>query len=150
VITVASINRVIMNGRLVRDPELRYTASGTPVANFTIAVDRFPKPDGTKDADFVRITAWKKLAETCASNLMKGRLVGVDGRLQVRTYQDKDGQNRTSTEIVAENIQFLDSKKISNESNNAASSSQDADSASSLSPNTVVPNIEWEDEDPPF
>jgi single-strand DNA-binding protein len=103
------LNRIVLIGRLTRDPELRFTATGTAVANFTLAVDRQrPNSQGEREADFIRIIVWGKQGETCSNHLGKGRLVAVDGRLQVRTYQAQDGQNRTSAEVVAENVRFLD------------------------------------------
>jgi len=106
------LNRVILIGRLTRDPELRYTASGSAVANFTLAVDRpFTNQQGEREADFIRIIAWRKLAETVANYLGKGRLVAVEGRLQVRSYEDKEGQRRQITEVVAETVRFLDKAK---------------------------------------
>lgn len=103
------LNRVILIGRLTREPELRFTASGTAVANFTLAVDRpFVNAQGTRETDFIRIVVWGKQAETCANYLGKGRLVAVEGRLQVRSYQTPDGQNRTVTEVIGETVRFLD------------------------------------------
>lgn len=103
------LNRVILIGRLTRDPELRYTTSGVAVANFTLAVDRpFTNQQGEREADFIRIITWRKLAEVCAQNLGKGRLVAVDGRLQVRSYDDQNGIRRQIAEVVAENVRFLD------------------------------------------
>jgi single-strand DNA-binding protein len=103
------LNRIVLIGRLTREPELRFTSTGTAVANFTLAVDRQrPNPQGEREADFIRIIVWGKLAETCSNYLGKGRLVAVDGRLQISKYQDKEGQNRTSAEVVAENVRFLD------------------------------------------
>ncbi len=103
------LNRVILIGRLTRDPELRYTGSGLPVATFNLAVDRpFTNQQGEKETDFIRIVAWRKLAETCANNLGKGRLVAVEGRLQIRNYEDKDGVKRQAAEVVAETVKFLD------------------------------------------
>lgn len=106
------LNKVILIGRLTRDPELRYTPSGVPVGNFTLAVDRpFLNQQGEREADFIRIVVWRKLAEVCANNLAKGRLVAVDGRIQVRSYDAADGQRRQASEVVADNVRFLDSKK---------------------------------------
>ncbi|MDR1192566.1 MAG: single-stranded DNA-binding protein [Peptococcaceae bacterium] len=106
------LNRVILIGRLTRDPELKYTTpNGTAVATFTLAVDRSrPNAQGEREADFIPIVVWQKQAETCANYLGKGRLVAVDGRMQVRTYEGKDGQRRWTTEVVAENVRFLDKK----------------------------------------
>ncbi|HHY70881.1 MAG TPA: single-stranded DNA-binding protein, partial [Thermoanaerobacterales bacterium] len=96
------LNRIILIGRLTRDPEQRFTpANGVPVTNFTIAVDRpFVNQKGEREADFIRIVTWRKLAETCANHLSKGRLVAVDGRLQIRSYEGQDGQRRYMTEVV--------------------------------------------------
>ncbi len=103
------LNRVILIGRLTRDPELRYTPSGAAVASFSLAVDRrFTNAQGEREADFIRIVAWRKLAEICSNQLGKGRLVAVDGRLQVRNYDGQDGQRRTVSEVVAEDVRFLD------------------------------------------
>lgn len=108
------LNRVILIGRLTRDPELRYTASGVAMTTFTLAVDRnFVNQQGERGTDFIRITVWRKLAETCANHLGKGRLVAVDGRLQTRTYETPDGQKRTVTDVVAEDVRFLDWPKDS-------------------------------------
>jgi len=92
----------------VADPQLRYTQTGTAVANFRIAVDRpFTNQQGERETDFIDVVTWRKLAEVVANNLNKGRLVGVDGRLQVREY-DYEGQRRRQAEVVADNVQFLD------------------------------------------
>ncbi len=103
------LNRVVLIGRLVRDPELRYTPSGAAVANFTLAVDRqFTTKQGTRETDFIDVVVWQKLAETVANNLGKGRLVAVEGRLQVRSYETQEGQKRKAAEVVADNVRFLD------------------------------------------
>ncbi|MCL5677063.1 MAG: single-stranded DNA-binding protein [Firmicutes bacterium] len=106
------LNRIILIGRLTRDPELRYTPSGKAVANFTLAVDRgWPNAQGQKEADFIDIVVWDKQAETVSQHLNKGRLVAVDGRLQIRSYEAQDGTKRKAAEVVAASVQFLDSKK---------------------------------------
>jgi len=103
------LNRAILIGRLTQDPELRYTGSGVAVANFTLAVDRpFTNQQGERETDFIRIVVWRKLAEVCANNLEKGRLVAVEGRIQVRAYENQDGQRRQAVEVVADNVRFLD------------------------------------------
>ena len=103
------LNRIILIGRLTADPELRYLQDGTGVANFTLAVDRgYQNKSGEKEADFIRIVVWRKLAEVVANNLGKGRLVAVEGRLQVRNYDDKEGNRRSISEVVADNVRFLD------------------------------------------
>src|SRR5690606_9594332 len=103
------LNSVILIGRLVRDPDMRYTATGKGVCGFTLAVDRpFANQDGEREADFLDVVAWGKLAETCANHLSKGRLVAVSGRIQTRSYKDKAGNKRRAWEIVAESVRFLD------------------------------------------
>lgn len=108
------LNRIILIGRLVKDPELRYTPAGAAVVSFRIAVDRsFTGQSGERQTDFIDIVAWRKLAETVANHLQKGRLVAVEGRLQIRSYQTQDGQKRQAAEVVADNVQFLDRPKSS-------------------------------------
>ncbi len=103
------LNKSILIGRLVADPQLRYTQSGTAVTSFTLAVDRpFTNQSGEREADFIDIVTWRKLAETCANYLNKGRLVAVEGRLQIRSYDDRDGIRRKAAEIVADQVRFLD------------------------------------------
>jgi single-strand DNA-binding protein len=99
---------VILIGNLTRDPELRYTPDGTPVASFTIAVNRpFTTRQGEREADFIPIVVWRKRAETCSEYLTKGSQVAVDGRLQIRNYEDKDGVRRRVAEVVAWRVEFL-------------------------------------------
>lgn len=106
------LNRVILIGRLTKDPELRYTPNGVAVASFTLAVNRSrPNQQGEREADFIPVVVWQKQAENCANYIGKGSLIAVDGRIQVRTYDAKDGQRRWVTEIVAENVRFLDKKE---------------------------------------
>ncbi|MDD3926356.1 MAG: single-stranded DNA-binding protein [bacterium] len=104
------LNRCVLIGRLTRDPERRFTQSGKCVTSFNLAVDRkFTNANGEKQADFIGITAWGKLAEIVCDNLNKGRLVAVDGRIQSDSYTDKNsGDKRTRTGVVAEDIRFLD------------------------------------------
>lgn len=103
------LNKVILIGRLVRDPELRYTPNGKAVANFTLAVDRGfkDKETGESQADFIRIVTWDKQAELCANNLGKGRLVAVDGSIRTGSYE-KDGQKVYTTDVQASRVVFLD------------------------------------------
>ncbi len=102
------MNNISLIGRLTHDPELRYPANGHAVANFSIAVDRpFKNQQGEKEADFIRVVAWRKLAELCTEYLRKGRQVGIEGRLQIRSYEDKEGVRRTIAEVVANNVDFL-------------------------------------------
>lgn len=109
-----SLNKVILVGRLTRDPEVRYTQTGKAVASFSIAVDE--GYGDQKRTNFIPIIVWDKLAEICGNNLSKGRRVLVEGRLQIRDFE-KDGQKRRSTEVVAQVVTFLDGKQTSAGSN---------------------------------
>ena len=102
------INRIVLVGRLTRDVELKYTASRVAIANFTIAVDRPKRRDAEKETDFVPIVVFQKQAETCAQYLAKGRLAAIDGRLQLRDYQNREGQKVRVAEVIAESVRFLD------------------------------------------
>lgn len=104
------MNKVILVGRLTQDPEVRYTQSGKAVASFTIAVNRF-SGQGQKEADFIPVVAWEKLAETCGNNLTKGQRVLIEGRLQIRSYEANDGQKRRVAEVIAQNLEFLERKQ---------------------------------------
>jgi len=102
------LNRVILIGRLVRDPELRYTPAGVAVNQFTLAVDRPVAKGKEKEADFINIVAWRQLAETTAQYLRKGRLTAVEGRMQVRNYDNSEGKKVYVTEVIADNVRFLE------------------------------------------
>ncbi|MCK4777020.1 MAG: single-stranded DNA-binding protein [Actinomycetia bacterium] len=102
------INKVILIGRLTKDPELKYTPDGIPVATLRIAVNRLQNRDGVREADFFNIVVWRKLAEICSEYLKKGKLIGVDGRLRMRNWTTNEGQQRSTIEVVAQNIQFLE------------------------------------------
>lgn len=105
------LNRIVLIGRLARDPELRFTQSGKAVCQFTLAVDRpFTGADGNREADFINIVVWNKPAESCDQYLAKGKLAAVDGRLQIRSYEGNDGQRRWVTEVIAETVRFLSPK----------------------------------------
>ena len=105
------INRWTGTGRLVRDPDHRFTSNGTPVTNFTIAVERsYKKKNGEKEVDYIKIVTWRKLAEICAEHLNKGRMVAVDGSLQIRKSK-KDDRTYINPEIVADNVHFFGGKK---------------------------------------
>lgn len=117
------MNRVILIGRLTRDPELRYTGSNIPVASFTLAVNRnFSNQQGEREADFINIVVWRKQAENCKNYLNQGSQVAVIGSIQTRSYDDQNGQKRYVTEVVADNVEFLGSKNSSSNSNNMNSS----------------------------
>ena len=106
------LNRIIVMGRMTRDPELRRTNSGTAVASFTVAVDRdFKSLCGEKETDFIDVVAWRNTAEFVSKYFSKGRMAVVEGRLQIRDWTDKDGNKRRTAEIVADSVYFGDSKR---------------------------------------
>lgn len=106
------LNHVTIMGRLTRDPELRRTGSGVAVASFTVAVDRDYAADGQqREADFIDCVAWRQTGEFVSRYFAKGGMIVVDGRLQVRSWTDKDGNNRRSTEVVADNVYFGEGKR---------------------------------------
>ena len=106
------LNKIFIMGRLTRDPELRRTQSGTPVTSFSLAVDRdFKSQSGEKETDFIDVVAWRATAEFVAKYFTKGRMAVVEGRLQIRDWQDRDGNKRRSAEVVADNVYFGDSRR---------------------------------------
>lgn len=132
------LNKWIGIGRLTADPEQRYTQNGIAVTRFTLAVeDSFRNQDGEKNASFIPIIAWRGLAETCAKYLAKGRLAAVSGRLQIRNYEAQDGSRRYATEIIAEEVQFLDYKS-------GQSQEQEQSETPGFKP------VDFDDEDLPF
>ena len=134
-------NRIILIGRLTRDPELRYVPSGAPVASFTLAVDRpFRDQQGNRETDFIDIVAWRKLAEQVSQYMSKGRMVAVEGRLQIRSYETQDGQKRKVSEVVADGIRFLDRGKAAAAAETPAPAHEEAAAAAGGT----------EDEDVPF
>ena len=103
------LNNVVLIGRLTKDPELRYTTSGKAVATLRLAVDRgTTNPQGEKETDFIDVVVWERQAETVANYLQKGRLIAVQGRLQIRQYETQEGQRREKAEVVASQVRFLD------------------------------------------
>lgn len=113
------MNRVILVGRLTKDPDLRYTPSGVAVATFTLAVNRpFKNGQGEQEADFIQCVVWRKPAENVANFLKKGSLTGVDGRVQTRNYEGNDGKRVYVTEIVAESVHFLEPRNGSQNASN--------------------------------
>jgi single-strand DNA-binding protein len=134
------LNKIILIGRLTRDPELRYTGNGIPVANFSLAVDRpYKNQQGERDTDFIRIVVWRKLAEVCANNIGKGRLVAVEGSLQVRSYEDKEGNKRQISEVKADTVKFLDWPKGGQAGNSGFNNSDDLDNVDIDLPDDDVP-----------
>ncbi len=109
-----TLNKVMLIGRLGRDPEMRYTASGAAVTTFTLATNRYSKNadgNGQEETEWHAIVTWDKLAETCSQYLTKGRLVYIEGRLQTRSWDGADGQKHYKTEVVAQDMQILDSRQ---------------------------------------
>jgi single-strand DNA-binding protein len=132
------LNRIILIGRLTRDPELRYVPSGQPVASFSLAVDRpFTNQAGERETDFIDVVAWRKLADQVSQHLSKGRLVAVEGRLQIRNWETQDGQKRKAAEVVADAVRFLDRKGA-------------AAPAAGAEPQAASADFEPEEEDVPF
>lgn len=116
------LNRVVLVGRLTKDPDLRYTPNGIAVANFTIAVNRpFSNQQGEREADFINCVVWRKQAENLANYMKKGNQIGVDGRLQSRTFEGKDGKTVFVTEVVADSVQFLEPKNSTQNRGNQGS-----------------------------
>lgn len=112
------LNRIIIMGRMTRDPELRTTQTGTPVASFTLAVDRDikNKQTGQRETDFIDVVAWRQTGEFVSRYFAKGRMAVVEGRLQIREWTDKDGNKRRAAEVVADNVYFGDAKQSENTS----------------------------------
>lgn len=130
------LNRVVLVGRLTKDPELKYTPNGVAVANFTVAVNRpFSNQSGEREADFINCVVWRKPAENLANYMSKGSLVGVDGRVQTRSFDNQEGNRVYVTEIVADSVQFLESKGGSSggQSNNSNYNSSGGQSSSNNS-----------------
>lgn len=122
------LNRVVLIGRLTRDPELRYTSTGIAVTRFTVACDRkFTNQDGEREADFIPVVTWRGLAEAVANYTRKGSLVGLEGRLQVRSYENQEGRTVWVTEVIADDVRFLEPKNRT-ETTTAAQPAQPAQS----------------------
>ena len=139
------LNKIFIMGRLTRDPELRRTNSGTAVTSFTLAVDRdFKNADGTKETDFVDCVVWRQTAEFVSKYFSKGRMAVVEGRLQMRDWQDKDGNKRRNAEVIADNVYFGDSR-----SDNASSGHQAAKAPVNVDAEDFA-EVEDDDSDLPF
>lgn len=136
------LNRAILTGRLTRDPELRYTTSGAAVVQATIAVDRqFKNQQGEREADFINLVIWRKAAENFANFTHKGSLVGIDGRIQTRTYENKQGQRVYVTEINVDSFSLLEPRQDNNQqSNNNYSSQAPSNNARNATPNSSQQN----------
>lgn len=128
------LNRVILIGRLTREPELRYTPAGVAVTQFSLAVDRpFSSNQGEREADFIPVVTWRQLAETCANYLKKGRLTAVEGRIQVRNYENNEGKRVYVTEVIADNVRFLESSNRESGGSNNSNSGQGTSSGGNYS-----------------
>lgn len=142
------INRVILVGRLTKDPEYRQTQSGVSKATFTLAVNRtFKNKNGEREADFINVVVFRQQAENVSKYLSKGSLAGVDGRIQSRNYENNEGRRVFVTEVVADNVQFMDSKG-SNQQNNQ--SQQQGQAPAGNNPFTNDNNANIDDDDLPF
>ena len=134
------VNKVLLVGRLCTDPELKYTPGGVAVANFRVAVDRpFVNALGERETDFIDVVAWRQHAEYVNSYIAKGRLVMVDGRLQVRQWQTQDGQRRRSTEVVADQIRALDRPRETREAGEARNMGNNHDDLTPPPPPPALP-----------
>ncbi len=131
------MNRVILIGRLTRDPELRYTRGNTAIAMFNLAVDRRVKDDGTKETDFIVCKCFNKLAENLAKFQKRGNLISLVGRIRTDSYDDKDGKRKYTIEVVADEIQFLSQKQKQEEPSNELTSNEE-NQYSQLSAKTVM------------
>ncbi|WP_125568500.1 single-stranded DNA-binding protein [Companilactobacillus insicii] len=135
------INRVVLVGRLTRDPELRYTGSGAAVASFTVAVNRqFTNAQGEREADFINCVIWRKAAENFNNFTNKGSLVGIDGRLQSRSYENQQGQRVYVTEVVVDNFSLLESKAESEKRNANSSNNNFGGNSNNSNPNQAPYN----------
>ena len=130
------INNTVLTGRLVQDPELKYTGSGVAVISFRLAVNRnFTNANGEREADFINCQAWRGTAEVIANNLNKGSLIGVEGRIQTRNYQDNDNKTVYITEVVVDTVTFLEPRAESQNNNNQQNNNYQSNNAQSNNPN---------------
>lgn len=151
------INRAILVGRLTKDPELRRTSNDIPVTTFTVAVNRtFKNQQGEQEADFINCVVWRRQAENVAQYLNKGSLVGVEGRIQTRNYEDNEGVRKFIVEIVADSVQFLEPKGTTPPSNNQQNNQQKDQKSSNYNETKKPSNdddlkdIDIADDDLPF
>ena len=157
------MNKAILIGRLTRDPELRYTSSNRAVCQFTVAIDRpfSNQSTGQREADFINIVAWDKTGENIGKYMTKGRLIAVEGRIQTRNYDNNEGRKVYVTEVIASNVQFLESKNASpSNGGNGFNSMPEPPMQSEPTPydfgdsnpssNNIMPTMNIEDEKDPF
>lgn len=144
------MNKVILIGRLTKDPDLRYTQSGTAVANFTLAVNRRYSPNGEQEADFINCVAWQKAAEFVADYFHKGKQMALEGRLQVRSYEGDDGKRRWVTEVVVEQMEFVGSKNDSKDNSGNGNSGGGTHSGGSSGYEGLGQEVMFDDNELPF
>ncbi|WP_323702049.1 single-stranded DNA-binding protein [Staphylococcus nepalensis] len=145
------INRVVLVGRLTKDPEFRTTPSGVNVANFTLAVNRtFTNAQGEREADFINVVVFKKQAENVNNYLFKGSLAGVDGRIQSRSYENKEGQRIFVTEVAADSVQFLEPKGNNNQQNVSRGQQISTNDRQARNENPFVNSVDVDPDDLPF
>ncbi|MDL4840944.1 single-stranded DNA-binding protein [Aquibacillus rhizosphaerae] len=143
------LNRVVLVGRLTKDPDLRYTPNGVAVANFTLAVNRpFSNQQGEREADFINCVVWRRPAENLANFMNKGSMVGVDGRLQTRSFEGQDGKRVFITEVVADSVQFLETKGSNPGGGQGSSGSRPNQNQSNQNPNNNNNYNNSNEEDP--
>ena len=138
-------NLVVLTGRLTADPELKTTSNGTSVVSFSIAVDRRYRSGEERQTDFINIVAWRSSAEFISKYFKKGSLIGIEGSIQTRKYTDKNGNNRTAFEVVANNVQFVESKRDS-----GSADTSDAAAFSNADANDFADLGDAQDDDLPF
>jgi len=148
------MNQIALMGRLTRDPELRETPNGIPVARFSLAVDRgfTPKDGGERQTDFIDIVAWRGLAQFVSKYFVKGQMAAVTGKLQIRDWTDKENNKRKSAEVVAENVYFTESKKSRDGGGSGPANSKDDFGSGAMTPvdSSDFTEIDMDDEDLPF
>ena len=145
------LNKIVLMGRLARDPELRRTQSGVPVTSFRLACDRdFKSQSGEKETDWIDVVAWRNTAEFVSKYFAKGRMASVEGRLQTRDWTDKDGNKRTAVEVVADNIYFGDSKRDSAPAGDSYAAPIGGGYAAPMGGSDRFAEIDEEDGDLPF
>lgn len=143
-------NLVVLTGRLTADPELKNTPNGVPVCSFTIAVDRRFKQGEERQSDFVNIVAWRGQAEFVSKYFSKGSMIGIEGSIQTRRYQDKEGKNRTAFEVMANNVQFVESKKLEGAAEGNSFTASQNDPLAQLQTNLDGFQLAHDDDDLPF
>ena len=144
-------NLVVLSGRLTADPELKTTPNGVSVCSFSIAVERRYRQGEERQADFINIVAWRSSAEFVSKYFSKGDAIGIEGAIQTRKYQDRDGNNRTAFEVVANNVQFIESKKPQSNQETNSLPSPENDPITQVAENLArFEEVDYNDPDLPF